>query len=187
LAVIASPSWAAVIGNQNIINLVKVGIDEHDILTIISANETAFSLTDPDVKKLKRAGVSERILQAMTRKQQATSPVNRDEPPLHTTQERTDVAREKPPTVSQSPPPQKAGRVTPPEPVENVDDDERRLMEEFEEEQSSKPAVTEVTEDSELTDEERRLIEELEASELEDEEKRLIEEYEKKHSKKPVK
>jgi hypothetical protein len=185
-----------VIGNQNVINLVRVGIDELDILTIISANETEFSLTEPDVKKLKRAGVSERILQAMIQKQQAASPVNRDAPPLDKKQERTEVASEQPPTAPKSPPPQKAGRVKPPEPVSNVENEESRSIEE----PSPEPAATDVTGDSEVTEEEKRLIEEFEAEPavepdgetmenraLAEEEKRLIEEFEAKKAKKPEK
>jgi hypothetical protein len=193
LAIATSTSWAALIHNQNVINLVKVGIDERDILTIIEVNEVEFVLGPHDIAKLKRAGASDRIIQAMIRKQGVTSPPN--QPPMYDTQGTTRVAGQKPPTAPKSPPPQKAGRIEPPTAPPSVDNaEELRLIEQYE--QGHSATSNEVTNPG-LSDEERRLIEQYEAqhpeapsgettgSEISDEERRLIEEYEAQQSAKP--
>jgi hypothetical protein len=72
LVIGSAPSWAkskASMTNQNVINLVKIGIPERDILTTIATYNTSFSLTDQDLRRLKREGVSQKIIDAMIEKQ----------------------------------------------------------------------------------------------------------------------
>ena len=68
LALAIAASAQSILTNDSILKLVKSGIGDDLIVSMIQSQQGNYSLTPDDVVKLKRAGVSERIITAMTKK-----------------------------------------------------------------------------------------------------------------------
>jgi hypothetical protein len=56
-----------VLTNEEVVRLVAAGVDEATVLAMIARSRPAFRLDADDVLRLKQAGVSNRILEAMIR------------------------------------------------------------------------------------------------------------------------
>jgi hypothetical protein len=62
------------LGNQDIVNMVKAGLAEEVILTMINSQPAQFAVTPDDIIALKKDGVSDKIIAAMVRPSQPAAP-----------------------------------------------------------------------------------------------------------------
>lgn len=76
LALAVAASAQEVLTNESILKMVKSGMGENLVVSIIHNQPGKYSLVPDEIAKLKQAGVSERILTAMAEKGSGTSPSN---------------------------------------------------------------------------------------------------------------